>query len=380
MKVQIEDKRVFEQLNPSDLVGYLRSQHWIEVTNRPGHSSDWQKDYRGETADLLVPVDRTYRDFGLRMADAVMLVAAMEDRSQLAVVEDIRTGGMDVLRIQVGTAQSADGTLALERATALYDNVSELFSAGACAAQQHRVHYGSRKSRAVGDFVKRLRFGQTEFGSYVVRVFSPVPPALDTLFGPTEEPFERRAMSSLVRGLLALRTAADRTLASGDGRSFEGSVSQGVSANLCDAVANIGGEDCRPEDALVFRLTPARNRPLAVDLPVSVSFPGDRIAIIREAARVLKATAPLEDQEIQGYVVKLQSRDDGGIATVSAVIDGQARKVTVALPHAEHTKAILAYEKRTEIVCRGDLTRSGQLWTLFNPGRIELLSDEDEDG
>jgi hypothetical protein len=113
-----------------------------------------------------------------------------------------------------------------------------------------------------------------------------------------------------------------------------------------------------------------------VPLPEVISFPGDRIPIIREAARILKAVAPSEDQGIQGYVVKLQAKDDGGIATVSTFIDGQPRKVTIALPDAEHKKAIQAYDQRTEIRCRGVLTKSGQLWSLQEPGRVTILADE----
>lgn len=97
--------------------------------------------------------------------------------------------------------------------------------------------------------------------------------------------------------------------------------------------------------------------------------------IIQEAARVLKATAPIEDQEIQGYVVKLQQRETGGIATVTTVLEGQSRKVTIELPEEDHKNAIEAYEKRTEIVCRGRLTKSGQLWTLKEPGRIHLVAE-----
>ena len=154
------------------------------------------------------------------------------------------------------------------------------------------------------------------------------------------------------------------------------SLPMGVSANLCDAIAKIAGEDAKPADNLVIRLTAARNRPLAIALPEEISFPGDRIPIIREAARILKAVAPTEDQEIQGYVVKLQAKDDGGIATLSTFIDGQPRKVAISLPDAEHKKAIQAYEQRTEIRCRGELTKSGQLWSLQDPGRVTLLADE----
>lgn len=376
MNIQIRDREVFDRLNPSDLAGYLRSAGWTEIEHRPERSSLWAKDYKEESAKLTLPLSRAMNDYALRMADAVQLLAAMEERSQLVVVDDIQTSGMDIVRIQLGLSDTSDGSVSVERGTAIFDAVPDLFAAGACAAQQSRIYFATKKSKPVTDFVRQLRFGQTEYGSYVVRVLSPVPPALTGLFGLAEDPFERQAIRSLVCGLDALSKAADATLTTGDGKYFESSVALGVSANLCEAVAKIVGEESKPTESLAIRLSPARNRPLSQPLPERIVFPGDRIPIIREAGRLLKAYAPADPQEIQGVVVKLQSRGDGGIATVATFIDGLPRKVTIELPDADHKKAILAYEKRTEILCRGTLTKSGQLWSLLRPGPVTEIVDE----
>lgn len=382
MKVQIRDKGYFDRLNPADVAAYLRAAHWHEVSVTPGTSSTWAKKvHRGQEATLLLPIDRTYHDFALRMADLVGLIAAVEDRSQLAVVDDIQTASADVVRIQLELNDAQAGTISAERGAAVYDNIPAMFSAGACAASQGpQVCYAPKKARVVQDYLRQLRLGQTELGSYVVRVYAPVPPVLEGLFGPAaDEPFERLATVALMRGLSALRTAADASLSADGGKAFESAVALGVSANLCDAVARIAGDDQHPRELISFRLTPARTRPVPADVSLNVAFPGDRIPIIREAARVLRERAPEAEQRIRGYVIKLQKTDEkatpAGPVTISTIIEGRQRKVSVHLPQDEHRKAMRAYEQGLEIAIRGILKKTGQLWTLQDPGKLSLLEE-----
>jgi hypothetical protein len=377
MKVSIRDRNVFDRLKPTDVAGYLRARGWRDTDHKPEHSIIWKKKVGHETADLLLPLDRKYLDFALRMADAVKLIAAIEDRSELAVIDDIQTTGMDIVRIQLAMEDAADGSVLAERGAAIYDSVPELFAAGACAVNDTRLYFATKKSKPVTDFVGSLRFGQTEYGSYVVRVLSPVSPSLPNLFGPDEDPFERKAIHSLFNGLHALNQAAGSALLEGEADAFKNAVSKGVSANLCEAVVQIVGKNPKPHEALTVLLTPAKNRPLSAPLPEQLTIPGDRIPIIGEAGRVLKAHAPSEPEDVRGVVVKLQSMTDGGIATVATFIDGQPRKVAITLPDAEHKKAISAYDQRAEIICRGVLTRTGQLWSLHQPGPVLFAPSDD---
>ena len=179
MKIQIRDREAFDGLDSTDLTGYLRAANWRETRSEPGRLSWWAKSHEEGEAKILVPFDRTYRDFATRLADAVQLIAAVEGRSQLAVLDDIRTSGYDIVRIQLDLADAADGTVSVERGAALYDNLPKLFAAGACAARGPRLYYGRRPSKPVEDFLKQLRYGQTEAGSYVVRQSCPpfLPPS-----------------------------------------------------------------------------------------------------------------------------------------------------------------------------------------------------------
>ena len=331
---------------------------------------------------MLLPFDRTVGDYLTRMVDAVRLIAALEERLVTEVLTDLQHASTDVLRIRLCSADAADGTLPLLQGERMVKSTTELLAAAGCAVNARRAYFPASRTDEVRQFVQNLRLGQSERGSYVLTVQSRVAPELrqeqPSLFDAPEPPFERRAVTALNRALIALRDAVDAAATNFTAKVFQDAVAHGVSANLCQAVAGMTAANPQPVDQLRFAFTWARSRPFDSAPPREVGFRAEAFPIIAEAGRVLKAVAPLEDQEIQGYVVKLEQRGEGGIATVTTVLDGQARKVALPLAADDHKRATQAYDQRIEIRCRGDVTRSGNTWTLQNPGHVAFVADNDQ--
>ncbi|MGH7222651.1 MAG: hypothetical protein ACRELF_05450, partial [Gemmataceae bacterium] len=293
MKVHIHEQEIFKNLNPVEIASYLRSTGWHDMASKPNHSSTWRKTINSESLELLLPLNRAIGDFASRMADVVSDLAAVEQRSQLEILTDLQTAGADVMRVRLRNPESANGTLPIEQGVPLVDNTRELLLAGACAAVQPRPYFATRKPDQANQFLSNLRLGQSERGSYVLTILSPVPPHLAPANGvlfEIEEPFARRAVLTLSRALQALREAADLALSSGHFDPFSEAVSAGVSSNLCSALARMAhGVPAACE--LVLSWTWARSRPVDGDAIRDVVFPGDRLPVIDEAARLLKATA-----------------------------------------------------------------------------------------
>jgi hypothetical protein len=383
MKTRILDSEPFKILNPADIAVYLQSKGWVKHKDQPGYCSIWFKQYQGETADLLLPVDRGIRDYVTRMIDAVRLVAAIEDRSETEVLSDFQYASTDVIRFRFSYADAADGSIPLLQGERLVENAKEMFLAAGSAVISRRAYFATNRPEEVREFVQNLRMGQSERGSYILTLLSRVTPVLkqeqQTFFDDPEPPFERKAVAGLNTALIALRDAVDQAATNFTAKVFQDAVAHGVSANLCQALVNMNATNPQPVDQLRFGFTWARSRPNVTSAVNEVSFRAETFPIIAEAARVLKAVAPQEDQEIQGYVVKLQQRDDGGVASVATVIDGQPRKVKISLIAEDHQRAIVAYDRRVEVRCRGNLIKNGQLWSLKEPGRVYLVADDETD-
>jgi hypothetical protein len=184
---------------------------------------------------------------------------------------------------------------------------------------------------------------------------------------------------TLSRALKALREAADASLSSAKFDHFKDSVQAGVSANLCSALARmVGAVPATSELALSW--TWARSRPVENNAIRDVVFPGDRLPVIEEAARLLKATAPREEVEIRGGVVKLQRQGEqgppAGPVSILAFLDGNPRRVSVTLEEADHQRAIQAYERGATVICTGDLLKVAQQYILQNPRGFTIVSEE----
>ena len=89
MKVQIRDKEALESLTAVNLRSYLESHGWADT--RPWgewaiiHSKEWN----GKLWEIAIPTREDYSDYAEFMAEAVTTLADVEERSQLAVFNDL---------------------------------------------------------------------------------------------------------------------------------------------------------------------------------------------------------------------------------------------------------------------------------------------------
>ena len=65
-------------------------------------------------AEVLLPLRRDWPDYSRRMADAVLTLAAVEQRPYEEVLQDLSSVSGDVLRVCVQTPDAALGTLPLD--------------------------------------------------------------------------------------------------------------------------------------------------------------------------------------------------------------------------------------------------------------------------
>lgn len=175
------------------------------------------------------------------MAEVLSTLADVEGRSQLEVLRDLQTTASDLVRVRAPSRGADDGTLPLDQAVVFVERSRDMMLAAACAAIDKRPVYAKRKAQQAMDYLGHVRMGQTERGSYVLTIFSPVPPELrpaqETLFPvEPEEPYERAVTRTLMSALKALEGAARDAAVEGNMTPFQAAVSQGVSTNLCDAV------------------------------------------------------------------------------------------------------------------------------------------------
>jgi hypothetical protein len=387
MKALITDSASLSAVGPLELVAYLRSQGWRQSQEVPGRWSAWTRPAEGsDFFEIAVPLSKTFRDFASRISDALQVLEAFEHRSQLQILRDVLVTGSDVIRLRLMDADLADATVPLEEGASFIMKAKDLLLSAASAVVSPRSYYARRKPSKATDYMRRARLGQTEPGSFIVTILSPVSPSLSDIQGsdsdPLDDPFERKVTKTLAMALNSAHAAAQEAAISGSVESFVNALDKGVSANFCDALAGMA-TFAQSSRSLEIGFSWSRSRPIhpSDGVPSKILLSEDVFPLIREAATYLKERTPREDFEIEGVVVKLdrQEADSRGRATIRAQIDDVLRRVVVDLDEADYSMATEAHRDRRIVTCSGTLVHERVSFRLENPRGFTINRDEDEE-
>ena len=370
MRVSIHDRGALLAVSPAALSAYARAAGWTRQEPYRVHSDVYVGEARPE---IIVPRTERLGDYASVVAALIDTFASVAGQDALTVYRSLVTTDRDVVRVRA--AESEDGSVTLTAGVSLIDGAREMLLSAACSLREPQPVYRAGANREASDLLNRVRLGQTDHGSFVVTLLTPVVPPPMALFPDADDwnaPIERRMTVRLVEALTAVRQATERT-AAGDKEAFGDVVAQGVSANLCEALVRL----VEPFPTLDVGVSWAQTRPLALASNV-VRFGQADAALLREAARSFRDRAPRPDVDLYGFVRLLKRGEEGddGIIELATTIDGQRQSVKVVLPRVDYERAIQAHHDRAPVVLNGDLDRMGQRWRLLNPRLTDVIRDD----
>ena len=378
MKAQILDTEALRAVAPISLHAYLRSQGWQKSAELGQRGVVYEK---GGHPEIVAPAKKDLADYASAIARILRVLEIEEDRSQLAVLSDLEVSDVDLLRVRASHADS-NGSLPLESGVELIRQSRDMLLAAACASVRPQRLFRSGGNKEATEYLDKVRLGQTERGSFVATLLSPVPPDLianvQKSFWPEmeSEPFGRKVTRRLVDALRASRDAISSINAGGNIEAFERVVPVGVSANLCSAVAKLIRDGQGTDISVNWAVT----RP-APEQRAMIKFSDTDADVLEEATLVLTSREPRPNERILGFVTKLarEPNADEGTVTLKAVVDEKLTSVTMDLDKPQYSLAVRAHESRSLFVLEGDLDRVGQRWSLRNPRHVEPPSmDADE--
>ena len=372
MRTNISDRAVLMEVSPTALSAYARTEGWGRVETYGDHSDV----YVGEQLpEIILPRTKRLGDYHSVIARLIEIFARVTEVDELTIYRDLVTADRDIVRVRVA---EGDGTVDLNEGANLVAGARNMLLAAACSLHDPRPLYRAGANREANDYLRQVRLGQTEQGSFVVTLMPPIiPPPLQTPLLPDPEnddvPVARQVTRRLGVALSSIRQSAERT-ASGDAGAFSDAVPSGASANLCEALVQM----VEPFSTLDISMTWARTRPMLTARQL-VSFSNDDVSILREAARSFRNREPRFDVSLFGSVQRLK-RDDSetdGTVTLRASVEGKIQSVTAVLSQPDYNLAIQAHKEKTPVIAEGDLDRFGQRWHLLNPRIVAVITDDD---
>lgn len=365
-------RHYYDELNyikPNELASYLRTQNWKRIDSYKGNLSIWIfENSEGQQAELLLPHNDQLPDFLQRMEDAVRLLEIVEQRPILSIVNSIINSRSDILRFRFVSADSAKGAISLAKATSFTKGIESLLLSAACATNQAKPYYPKLNINEAKEYLNKCRLGQSERGSYILTVLSPVTPALiqQNLFSDNEEDdeiFERKVLTTLFNSLYHLKNAVNE----GSENAIEQVIEKGVSANLCEALALMQPDE---EDGyLDIGVDWSRLRPVKSPIPQrKIKLTSDIFPLFVESAKYLKKKAPIDNIELTGLIRKLESENpsNGGKVTIQAYIDDKYTSVNMDLKHQDYQIVVTAHSEYRPISVTGELRKEGRSHKLLN--------------
>ena len=240
MKVHILDTDALRAITPAALAAYARTEGWQRVEAYGEHSDIYAGAGKPE---LVIPRTTQLADYASVVGKLIAIYARVAEMDDLALYRDLTGADRDVIRVRATGAED-DGSVSIDAGVDIVAQSRDMLLAAAYSVRDPQPFYRAGANRNATEYMRKVRLGQTERGSFVVTLLAPAPPQLQPPLRAEwarldDEPFERQVTRRLVNALEASRAAAEAA-ASGDGLvAFEKSIERGVSANLCDAVANL---------------------------------------------------------------------------------------------------------------------------------------------
>ncbi len=371
--MRVTEPEVLEAVPLRNVLLYLAANGWREVERRPGRFTIWE--YKDGQPRVMVPAAQDFADYALRIYAVLEALENVEHRSQPELVKDILALFADILRVRHQAEGSPDGSIPLRAGVDLIKHAQDLLLAAAAAAVTPRPLFYAKKPEPAEAYLRRARLGQTERGSFVVTIISPMYVSAP-LFGElaVPEPFERQVTRTLMGSVAAAAEAARQSEALEDIGPFRGVVAQGVSANLCDALIALNEETDAVAIDISAKWAPGRDLPHPAE-PDNVRIPRKLVPALREASRILKEGAAPEPILLIGAITDLHSEwriqreghEAAGMITVVGPAGGRVRRVRLSLPMPDYLRAVEAHRKGDLIRVRGILTRAGNYFELLSP-------------
>ena len=246
--------------SPADFAAYLRSRQW----QFGGIQANWALyTLDPENTAVEVPQLSQSRDYSRVAAALLEELSRIEHRAAAQILREVLASTTDVVRLALRGSTMNDGRIPVEAGLAAYDGARNLLLAAACSALDRRSAHARRKPDAAMKLLQRVRFGQTEVGSFVLTMESSVPPLLQgkLIELPDEEPpLERKTSLLLATALRATELALQEAAATGSIEPFRSRTPAGLSANLCDALVELIRDT--QADQLTVSVSYAHHRPV----------------------------------------------------------------------------------------------------------------------
>lgn len=338
-------------INPIDLRDFLKSQGWLVFEQALDDRLFVFSSPAFPRRQLVFPMDLTAPDYVETVNLVIDKMCELTGASRNSLVAKLLSIRDDVLRLRVFNGAN-DYDVPLSFASSLITNAEKLLKAAACTVLRPRAHHPRLSLSEANQLIEKSRFGQTERGSYVVKVSCPLN-ALEVQgsleLSDSDAPFVRQVTLSLNQALQQLTSAIEADSIDSLVSRIRTSSSPLVSSNLCEALSGMHDDQMDNSLDLSFDWSLLRHLPPQTrSQPIRIQR--DYFARVEEIRRELRSVEREQQDTFIGTVERLDGEmgDDGrrSGAVVLAVLlaeEGESVRARTVLTPEQYSIADQAH-------------------------------------
>lgn len=376
MKAQIRDKQALSSISIAGLTSYLQTRKWTNKGkwgNRP--AVIYTKKHARRHWDILVPTDTDVADYARGMAEALEILATIEDRSQLDIFNDLKVAAFsDVIRLR-SINGIAHKPISLRGKADLLEDAYGMVAAAARAVESPRAAYRGGLSAEVSEYLEGVRLLPEYDEGYSLALCSHVYESAgnkqDSRGNENGVPFARRATAKLAQALERAEAAISESSANDAISPFRDAVDYGVSANLCASIANIAQKVKGVDIGIQW----AADRP--ANVPNSkFRFTEDAADILNEVAKFFRVYEPSYGESLRVIRMDREPDESDGRADLLAWRDSHLERIKVEFDKTAYARVTQALKEHKEISLNGDIHLVGDGYELRNPRDLSIIGQE----
>lgn len=295
-----------QAIAPTDLRDFLKSLGWSVFEQALADRLYVLENPRFPRRQLIFPMDLSAPDYVESTDLVIAKITEITGLARASLISKLETVRDDVLRLRIFTGGN-DDYVPLSFASSLITNAEKLLKSAASTVLRPRVHHPRLSLSEATQLIEKTRFGQTERGSFVLRVSCPLNALevqgsleLDT----ADAPFVRQVTLSLNQALKQLTSAIEADSIDNLVADLRTSDRPLVSSNLCEAVAAMHDDQMDNSLDLSFDWSVLRNLPLQTDTrPIRIQR--DYFARVEEIRRELRSVESEQQDTFIGTVERL---------------------------------------------------------------------------
>lgn len=379
MEVQIRDAAALSRVSPTMLSAYLGAQGRVREETWRGRTVVWCKTGDGRVNELLAPLREHSDAYSVRIAEAVALLAELEERSQLDVYYGLLGAGADTIRLWALNGVGPRGWDLNDSVTFLAHARGLITSAARFAEHPGQAVYRGRASSIVADYVRAVRPLPGYTASNDLTLHSPVPAEYGIerdLDDGVRPPFPRQTMLALYGGLRRADRMVTEVFGGADIPTTFGQAEaarQGVSANFCDAMSTLA----QRRHGIGISVSWVYVHPESVSSAEFV-FSESSAEVFGEAVKWLRLNSPFLNAHITGEIVRLYREQPGefdGQAVMMYELDGRPVALQVQFAIADREEVLRAFRDGVEVSLDGDIHREGNKYKVQNPRNFTVVEE-----